>query len=245
MRKGKITAKFQSLKSVLIEEWYTGIFITQFKKFRDVRDTTSIAEVYKTTFLGFPSIYVFLLWFLYIRFCRIFLRFLFPSSISPEKNVCTKIPLNCKLANKKTWLLALKVGFLSSGKRQRIFLHKNRAPSRKISLFWVFKMVAVSLFRGTNVAVTTSCENPRFQRYDHSWSPSECTHLIKCGIICTLFYLRFFVLICHRDPHNRVNVASRQLTALKHLDSYLKMKPSKINSISGLFLFLPFSEVDS
>lgn len=122
----------------------------------------SIAEVYRTTFLGFPSIYVFLLWFLYIRFCRIFLRFLFPSSISPEKNVCTKIPLNCKLANKKTWLLALKVGFLSSGKRQRIFLHKNRAPSRKISLFWVFKMVAVSLFRGTNVTVMTSCENPRF-----------------------------------------------------------------------------------
>lgn len=68
-------------------------------------------------------------------------------------------------------------------------------------------------------------------------SPSECTHLIKCGIVCTLFYLRFFVLICHRDSHNRVNVASRQLTALKHLDAYLQMKPSKINFISGLFFF--------
>lgn len=67
--------------------------------------------------------------------------------------------------------------------------------------------------------------------------PSVCTHLIKCGIVCTLFYLRFFVLICHRDSHNRVNVASRQLTALKHLDAYLQMKPSKINFISGLFFF--------
>lgn len=157
--------------------------------------------------------------------------------------MCTKIDLNCRLANKKTWLLALKVGFLSSGKKQRTFLHKNIEPlPGRLVYFGASKWSPIPCLGAPKWPSRHHVKT--HDLYDHSWIPKRMLTSLNAGL-----FVHFFILDSLSWSATETRTTGWMLPPVNWRPSNTLTRICKWNlpkSISSqVSFFLRFSEVDS